>query len=628
MLTHFICPDNFKIPIAECLSNCRMGERCASRSFLMMAGRDRKWTGKPSCTQLISGTMHSFLKIKHDYATSPDSRAFSVLGSSGHKVLEVAGAEDESSELELKFQEGNISGIVDGIETENNKKTLYDSKTSGSFKVAKALGFYVEDEPTGEVYKSGKKKGEQKTRKVLKRSDDKIDRLDWERQTNFYRMEYERTTGDKIDRLKIQCIVRDGGTWIARSRGVFRNVYFFDVGLLPDRKVKEYFERKKTALLKAVEQGYWDEICTKEENWDGIRCERFCDVAEFCKYGKYLHREKESEDMAIKGLSEVRRLPRLGKIRLGIKKVSEKTGKEYPAEVDYFILDPQTPSPEENEKIKEEFVCLYGEKPKSISIMFPVANPEIYFPQFYKRYGSSTSLKCKGDGVTASCAVKEFTDGLKVIGADELGLPIVECKGRECIYYKKKECSEVGVLQVLLPELPGAGVWQITTGSIHGIININSCIAAITAMCGRAHMIPLTLERREQEITYEGKKSKHYILHINMAFKLVDLQKFAQIDPTKMLLELPAPESEKEDILFCENETINPETGEVTDQPPEEKRKLSPFEQYLAECDDKKRSLVETYLQSFTNVPDEKIIEKANKNIEGFKKKLDEWINA
>ena len=34
--------------------------------------------------------------------------------------------------------------------------------------------------------------------------------------------------------------------------------------------------------------------------------------------------------MAIKGLSEVRRLPRLGKIRLGIKKIAA-SGKEYPS---------------------------------------------------------------------------------------------------------------------------------------------------------------------------------------------------------------------------------------------------------------------------------------------------------
>jgi hypothetical protein len=557
----FICPDKQRIATGDCLQEggCRMGERCASRSYLLMARSDRPWKGKPSTTQLIQGTMHSFLKIKHPYAIYPDARAFMIHGTKGHKVLEDAGVGDEISELEVKFQEGDISGIADGIETEMDVSILYDTKTSGSFKVAKALGFFVEDEPTGEVYRSGKRKGEQKMRKILKRDDSKIDRYEWELQLNRYRMEYEAKTGRTVKELKIQCVVRDGNTYIARSRGVFRNVYFFKIRILPNAEVTEYFDRKRAALMKAVEQGYWNDVCTKEENWDGLKCQNYCEVAEFCKYGKYLSKEREAEDMAIKGLSEIRRLPRLGKIRLGIKKSVVKDGRtvEYPAEVDYFICDPQTPSELENKKIMEEFDKLYGEKPKSIRVMFPVANPEIYFPQFYKRYGSATSLKCKGDGVTATCGTEEFAAGLTRTGTDEMGLPIVKCLGKDCIYYKKKECSEVGVLQILLPELPGAGVWQVSTGSFHSIVNLNSCIDYIVSVCGRAHMIPLQLERRMQETAHDGKKSKHYMLHINMDFRLADLQKYAMIEPTRMLLELPPPEEDKSDILFKENVEVN-----------------------------------------------------------------------
>lgn len=458
-LRWFICPDNERIEVAACLKEggCRMGNRCASRSYLMLASSERPWKGKPSTTQLINGTMCAFLRLTKDYAISPDARAFMVHGTISHGKLEDAGTGDDLSELELRFQEGDVSGISDGIETELNKRILYDTKTSGSFKVAKALGFYVEEEPTGEVYKTGKRKGEQKTIKVLKRSDEKMDRWEWELQVNFYRMLYEKLTGEKIDELKIQCIVRDGNTYIARSRGVFRNIYYFKLKIMPDDEVTAYFGKKKADLLKALEQGYWNETCNAKENWDGLKCQSYCEVAEFCSYGKYLKREKEAEDMPIKGLSEVRRLPRQGKIRLGIKKISDK-GKEYPAEVDYFILDPSSPIESEREKLLSEFAALYGDQPKSIKIMFPVASPEVYFPQFYKRYGSSTALKCKGDGQTAVCATEEFTKDLKVIGRDDLGLPKVECKGKDCPYYKGKECTEVGTLQVLLPELPGAGV--------------------------------------------------------------------------------------------------------------------------------------------------------------------------
>jgi len=345
--------------------------------------------------------------------------------------------------------------------------------------------------------------------------------------------------------------VRDGNTYIARSRGVFRNIYYFNILILPDEEVLKYFEGKRQALFQALELGEWKTPCNAKENWDGVKCASYCEVSEFCSYGKYLHREKQKEEEMIKNLSEIRRLPRAGKIRLGIKKVTDK-GVEYPAEVDYFILAPQTPSELENQKLIDEFHRLYGEQPKSISIMFPLSDPAVVFPQFYKRYGKSTSLQCKGDGEIAYCATEEFAIALErlPVKGDELPGIKVACKGRECFYYQNKQCSEVATLQVLLPELAGSGVWQITTGSYNSIVNLNSCFDYIRAIAGRFHMIPLKLERREQETQHEGKMRKHYILHIDMAVKLVDLQKYAQIDSTRILLELPAPEQEKEDIVY------------------------------------------------------------------------------
>jgi len=529
-----------------------MKSRCASRSYLKLVSRERKWTGKPSTTQLIQGTMQAFLKLTKNYAISPDSRAFLIHGIKSHANLE--SSDDELSLLEERFDDSEITGISDFLEIEDGITILGDYKTSGSFKVAKALGFFIDEEPTGEIYKSGKRKGEPKTRKILKREDSKIDRWEWELQLNRYRMEFEKR-GFKVDKLKIQCCVRDGNTFIARSRGVFRNIYYFEIKRLPDEDVITYFEKKKNALFRALKQGYWREVCNAKENWDGLKCANYCEVAEFCPLGKYLKRNKEVEDMAIKGLSEVRRLPRLGKIRLGIKKIA-KSGVEYPSEVDYFILDPQTPSEFENKKLIEEFQQKYGEKPKQIPIMLPVGNLDVVFPQFYKRYGKSTLLQCKGDGVEAICSNEEFTKNLEIIGKSELGLPKVKCLGPDCPYQKNNQCSRVGTLQVLLPELPGAGVWQITTGSVNSIMNLNSCLEYVKAVAGRFHMIPLTLERREQEIQYEGKKSKHYILHINMQIKLSELQKLANIDATKILLELPEPEESKEDILFQENAEI------------------------------------------------------------------------
>jgi hypothetical protein len=565
-LTEFICPDNEKIKVSDCMQEggCRMGERCATRSYLKFVSRERVWTGKPSTTQLIRGSREAFLLLTKDYAVSPDSRAFMIHGTKGHANLE--SATDELSLLEVKFDGDEIdeTGIADIIETENGETILADYKTSGSYKVAKALGFKTVEKETDEVYKSGKRKGEKKKIKELVRDMQYEDRWEWELQLNKYRLEWERNR-PKITSLKIQCVVRDGNTYIARSRGVFRNVYYFKLRIMPDQEVLDFFRVKREALLSAIETGLTPPVCEARENWDGLKCSKYCSVAEYCSYGKYLKTQKQSEEEMIKGLSEIRRLPRLGKIRLGIKKVTA-AGKEYPAEIDYFRLDPKTPSELENKNLCSEFEKLYGEKPKQIKIMFPVPDPNIFFPQFYKRYANGV-LRCKGDGIEADCITKEHAAGLKIMYETETGGVKVECNGKACEYYVNKKCGKSAALSVLLPELKGAGVWEIVTGSGTSIININSCLEYIRAVCGRVHMIPLTLERRAQEIIYEGKKATHFILHINMDFALADLQKLALIDATRILLELPEPEPDKEDILFNENAVVNTEAEVISTEP-------------------------------------------------------------
>lgn len=584
----FICPDGGKITPADCLKEggCRMGERCATRPYLILCSTERPQLFRctkcrheerlpasnkqfaqfcpickermeyvPSTTQLIAGTKQAFLRLTTDYDISPDSRAFMIQGTKTHANLEAV--DDEFSLLEEKFSDENNTGISDVITTEDGLSTLSDYKNTGSFKVQKALGFYIDEEPTGEIYKSGKRKGESRTRKVIKRDESKRDILDWALQLNDYRIKAEHKLKIKIQRLKIQAIVRDGNTHIARSRGIFRNIYYFDVPIMPDEEVKTFFEQKRKLLLAALKAGEWEQICDARECWDGIKCARYCEVAESCPYGKFLKHEKQREgEMPIQGLSEARRLPRMGKIRLGITKINQ-NGKEYPAEVKYFILDPEVENDLERQKLLDIFEQKFGKEPTLIKIMLPVADPEKVFPQYYKSYGQTTMLNCKGDGTEATTNNPEYIAKLKNLGDGELGKRVV-CAGKNCPFYLAKKCTESATLNVLLPDLPGVGVWQITTGSIHAIINLNSCLHLVKNLAGRFHMIPLTLERREQEITHEGKKAKHYIMHINMDISLAELQRLAKIDPERITMELPTVGDEKKDLYLEHNPVVNP----------------------------------------------------------------------
>lgn len=244
--------------------------------------------------------------------------------------------------------------------------------------------------------------------------------------------------------------------------------------------------------------------------------------------------------MPIKNLSDVRRLPRLGKISLGVKKTSS-GGKEYPSEVDYFVV------PEAIQKV-------FGEKPKELRIMFPVENRDVYFSQFYKCYGTSL-LKCKGDGE------KAWT------WDDQGGLKEISCP---CEKLERGDCRQIGILQFLMPDIPGAGVWQVTTSSRNSIIDINSGIDFVRAIAGRAHMVPLLLKREPMEMQRledgKPKKSTHYTLRIDLDndVSLRQLQRFGRITPETILL--PPPDESKDELLYPAN-GFEPKEEEKAQEP-------------------------------------------------------------
>jgi len=191
--------------------------------------------------------------------------------------------------------------------------------------------------------------------------------------------------------------------------------------------------------------------------------------------------------------------------------------------LDYFLCPPEVQK-------------VYGEKPRVLDIMFPVSDQSIFFPQFYKRYGTSTGLVCKGDGETATM----WQDGEMIE---------IECVPDECEWYAKKHCRRLANLQFLLPKVPGLGVWVIDTTSFYSIININSALAMIQAVADRIHMLPLQLILKPQEVSPEGKKKTVYVLDliapVTLSRLLSDVQK-----PVQQLLMAPLDENERPDDLY------------------------------------------------------------------------------
>ncbi len=238
------------------------------------------------------------------------------------------------------------------------------------------------------------------------------------------------------------------------------------------------------------------------------------------------------EFRGIKGLSERRRLPRLGKIRLGIKKTGS-GGSTYPTEVDYFVCPP-------------EIQRVYGAEPKSLKIMIPLEDIGQVFPQAYKWYGVGSGLKCKGDGQVALRRWTDVEPGLqaKIGGAHEANdLVEIPCP---CPRLKSGECAPKGHFMVLLPEVSLSGIYQIDTGSANNLIEINSAIDFLRSLLGRIAMIPLTLRREPVEITYQGKRRVHYLLKLTWEGDLHAAQQIRNAAGTITLpaLALPIPSDE------------------------------------------------------------------------------------
>lgn len=246
--------------------------------------------------------------------------------------------------------------------------------------------------------------------------------------------------------------------------------------------------------------------------------------------------------MPIKGLSERRRLPRLGKIHLGVK-VEGQRG-EYPKAVDHFVL-PDGP-------LGAEIAKHYGPEPKVLDIAFPTENREDLFPQYYKCYRSGIGLYCKGDGESAQRVMEGG------------GLEEVDCP---CDELDAGRCKQMANLRFLIPAVSLAGVFQLDTSSYNSIVNVNSGMDAIQSVAGRLAMVPATLEVVPIEVSPGGKRQTRWVLSLQLAtperFKaLSERMQQLRADLAGCAPALPPPELDKYEEGHLIPASIQTETTE------------------------------------------------------------------
>lgn len=200
--------------------------------------------------------------------------------------------------------------------------------------------------------------------------------------------------------------------------------------------------------------------------------------------------------VSIIGLSDERRIPRLGRIRLGHVNHNTQSSKSYPEEDSFF-------------HVPEEVARAYGsDKPTELDIMFPVNDRRIIFPQAYEYYGSNKRLLCSGDGREAMRW-----------NSQQLSMQATDCP---CDLLGDG-CKQRGHLLVMLPKVRQTGVYQIDTSSLMSIISINSFLHMLapddqpeTGLLGYFAMVPLKLRRVPRDIHPKGHHRKSYPLELSL----------------------------------------------------------------------------------------------------------------
>lgn len=239
---------------------------------------------------------------------------------------------------------------------------------------------------------------------------------------------------------------------------------------------------------------------------------------------------------------DAKRRLRLGKIRLGEKKKSQKTGKEYPVATPYFVLR-DAPGVSE----------IYGEKPVQLTVL--LLDPSDW-SAWYKCYGKSAGLKCLGDGehviyrkddeghivvrdglVVPKLLTEEFyDDGFKRFREERIsrGKPM-DCPGYsgcgpdgEGFRWKHcRACRLTGTLNVMVKGVNRMGRYSITTGSYNSVMNIDGTLDEAVEMFGTFVGVEFYLRLVEAETTFykDGKpaKKKTHVLQLEVTPEFIEL---------------------------------------------------------------------------------------------------------
>lgn len=207
--------------------------------------------------------------------------------------------------------------------------------------------------------------------------------------------------------------------------------------------------------------------------------------------------------MALPGFLKPRELTRIGVIRLGARVANSSGRGDHPSELPHFRLD-DAPGVAE----------VFGPNPTSITVRIPCLDHEKFFPTRLERWGSKDRLCSSKDGATAWERDPQTGQYIQI-----------PCAYRDCPYWQKKDCDEIGRLKVVIPAVRIDGYYELRTTSRLGISNVVGEFASVQQLLYNATgseeavlAVDFQLTREEEQTPYmaggQKKSSRHYIVHL------------------------------------------------------------------------------------------------------------------
>lgn len=275
--------------------------------------------------------------------------------------------------------------------------------------------------------------------------------------------------------------------------------------------------------------------------------------------------------MPIEGLSQVIRLPRLNKIRMGIKVVGA-NGKEHPQKTEYFVCPPEVQK-------------VYGEKTTCLDVAIPVEDEELWASTWYRLYSATQGLVCWGGGRGPNNYPCERLYDIETGERAHKEAKHTEwrdytCEDEDCPDFKAENgCKPVMQLRFCLYKVPGLGIYEIDTSSRNSIINVQSCAKYIRDIYkGRIAGIPLklTIGPKSVNLPDSAKRQTVYVLNFNTDLTLLEMasatKKFQELMPAGKRFEIapPSPEDVTPEDLAVDGQEppSNPETTKGQICPP------------------------------------------------------------